>query len=247
MAALAVMAAGAQGAVIFTEDFGTLADGTEISTSNTDLTYVRVGTGGGSILAENPSSFGSGASAFITGPTSTSLNGIGVQSTLDFGSASSLSFSADFSLSDASGNIVFGLGSGTSFTGNVGFSTTQGLFWLQVNGTNFERRTSSAWTDIGGGTTLALNTNYSLLVEVDVVAGLMDISLNGTLLDNDVAVTTAAITNPTGFRIYSTNGSDVEIDNILLTAVPEPTAAMLLAGAGAMFWVSRRKRSVRSN
>lgn len=82
---------------------------------------------------------------------------------------------------------------------------------------------------------------------MDVVAGLMDISLNGTLLDNDVAVTSAAITNPTGFRIYSINGSDVEIDNIVLTAVPEPTAAMLLAGAGVMFWVSRRKRSVRSN
>lgn len=48
-------------------------------------------------------------------------------------------------------------------------------------------------------------------------------------------------------RFSATGGERIMVDNFSYTVVPEPTAAMLLAGAGVMFWVSRRKRSVRSN
>src|SRR4051812_39420446 len=85
----------ANGAV-FTEDFGTLANATTISTANTNLTYVRVGSAGGSITATNPSTVGTGASATIAGPTTTSLNGIGVQSTLGLTSQADLSFDLKF-------------------------------------------------------------------------------------------------------------------------------------------------------
>jgi hypothetical protein len=137
------------------------------------------------------------------------------------------------------------LGTGNSFTGNGTFTSNQGLFWLQADGSNFQRRTSGgAWVNVGGGTTLAINTNYTLLVEINLTTGLMDISLNGVLLDDGVGVTNAAI-DPTGFRVYSVSGSDVEIDNIVLTAVPEPaSAALVFGGLGSMFWMIRRRRLV---
>jgi PEP-CTERM putative exosortase interaction domain len=239
--ALTIAGANAQ-TIVFSENFGNLTDGTDISTSNTSLTYVRIGNGGGSIVAENPSSFGPGASAFITGPTNASLNGIGVQSTLDFHGASIITFSVDLRFTDLSGNVVIGLGSGGVFTNHNGFSTNDGLFWLQANGTNLQRRTSSNWVDISG-VTLAVDTNYTLLVEVDVTAGQMDIWLNGSQVADGVGVTTASITDPTGFRIYSVNGSNVEIDNIVLTAVPEPASAVMLAGGVGMILLNfRRKR-----
>lgn len=231
------MVAGAQAQlVVFEEDFGALANATTITTSNTDLTYVRVGTGTGSIEAQNPSNFGAGASAVITGPTTTSLNGIGVGDTLDFDGNNSISFALDFRLTDTSGQVVFGLGTGNRFTGDSTFSTAQGLFWLQANGTTFQRRTSD-WVDM---TTLTINTNYSLLVEANTTTGLMTVSLNGSPIAEDVAVTTASITAPTGFRVYSVNGSDVEVDNISITAIPEPSSALLL-GVGLLTLVLRRR------
>jgi len=225
-------------AVIFEEDFGTLASTTTITTSNTDLTYVRIGSGGGSIEALNPSTVGSGASVFITGPSGTSLNGIGVQSTLDFGTDNLITLSLDFSLTASAGQIVIGLGLGSTFTGNTVFNTTQGFFWLQINETQIQRRTSlSAWSNIG--TAISLNTTYNLTVETDTVTGLMDVILNGTKIADQVVVTTSSI-DPNGFRIYAVNGSSVEIDNISITAIPEPAAAVF--GSIGMFFLLRRRR-----
>ena len=225
---------------IFEENFGTFANGTSLSTSNTDLTYVRVGTQGGSIEAFNPSSFGSGASALITGPTGGSLNGLGVDNSLDFQGLDEISFALDFRISDSSGQIVFGLGDGNSFTSNLAFNTSQGLFWFQANGLDFQRRTSSSWESM---TTLSLDTNYSLLIEANTTTNLMSISLNGSSIASDVAVTTSGI-DPTGFRVYSVNGSNVELDNISITAIPEPGTLALVALTGVAAIVTlRRKRA----
>lgn len=242
-ALMAAISTGAYGqTVVFSEDFGNLANATTITTGNTDLTYVRVGTQGGSIAAVNPSSFGAGASALITGPSGGSLNGLGVGDTLDFGTAPALTFAADIRLTDSSGTIVIGLGTGTTFTGNGTFAGAQGLFWLQLNGTDFQRRTTdpNAWESMGS---VSLDTNYALLVEADLIAGTMTVSLNGTPFAEDVALTNASI-DPTGFRIYSVNGSNVEVDNITLTAIPEPSfyAALfsLFALAGSILYRRRK-------
>lgn len=254
MVALPAMTASAT--LVFTEDFTGLADGTDITTSNTDLTYVRIGTGGGVIDALDPGSFGTGPSAIITQNTSSgSLAGVGVRSTLP--SSNVYTLTLDLRLTNLTGDVVIGVGAGTSFTGDSTFSTSHGLFWLQSDSGNFERRTSSAWVDVGGSTSLALNTNYALRVVANgssspltypggsLAANTMDIYLDGSLIDNDVPVTTNGL-SANGFRMYQVNLGNFEVDNIQLytAAVPEPatlglaTVGVTLAGLGG--WKRRR-------
>ena len=192
-------------AQIFTEDFDTLSDGQALTTKNTNLTYIRAGVG--AIAGINPSSFGSGSSASILGITS-SLTGIGVGDSLP--SSNVYTLSVDFRINDVSaGDIVFGVGSGSRFTGNSTFSASQGLFWLRSDSGNFERRRSSSWSDTG--LTLQDNTLYSLHVvangssssitygDSSVAAGKLDIYMNDELLISDRNVTNSLSAD--GFRI----------------------------------------------
>lgn len=241
----------------FSEDFGTIASGTTITTSNTNLTYVRTGgSGAPNPTAINPSSFGSGSSASIQGLT-TSLTGIGVRNSLT--SSNVYTLSVDFLISDVSaGDIVFGVGSGSAFTSNGTFSTSNGLFWLQSDSGNFERRRGSGgWSNTG--LTLQDNTPYSLHVvangsssdisygDTTVAAGTMDIYVDDALLADDQTVTNSLQAD--GFRIYSISGALAEIDNIALyasaVAVPEPSTYALLAGMLALASVMLRRRSVK--
>jgi hypothetical protein len=243
------------GAPVFTEDFGGLANGEAITISNTSLTYVRIGSGGGVIDALAPGSFGTGPSAIVTQSSSSgSLNGIGVANTLPVSDVYELSL--DFRLTSLAGDVVIGVGSGSSFTQGSTFSTSQGLFWLQSDSGNFERRTSSSWSNIGGGTSLLADTNYTLRVIANgsgtplsysggaVAAGTMDVFLDGVLLDDDVTVTTSGL-QADGFRVYQVNEGNFEVDTITLTdtvAVPEPST-LALAGLGiAVAGLAARRR-----
>jgi hypothetical protein len=162
---------------------------------------------------------------------------------------------------DLTGDFVIGVGAGTSFTGNNDFTIAHGLFWIQSDSGNLERRTSSSWSNIGGGTTLTLNSNNLLHIIANgsaasasytggsVGAGKMDIYLNGTLLDDDVAVTTTGL-NATGFRMYNLSKGDTAVDNITLWSgavapIPEPsTGAILVLGSVALVAVrSLRKKN----
>jgi hypothetical protein len=249
VAMLGLPALPASATLVFTEDFEGLTNGTDISTSNTNLTYVRIGTG----------SFGTGASAIITQNTSqASLNGIGVGNTLPSSNVYTLAF--DLRLTNLTGDVVIGVGAGNSFTGNGTFQTNQGLFWLQSDSGNFQRRTSSAWVNVGGGTTLALNTNYAMRIVANgssspltypggsLAGNTMDIYLDGSLIDDNAPVTTNGL-SANGFRMYQVSLGNFEVDNIQLytAAVPEPStlglaaAGVALAGLGA--WKRRRAGS----
>ena len=245
--------------MVFQETFDDLSDGTTLSTANTDLTYLRIGTNG-SIKATSPGFFGTGASASITQSASSgSLSGIGVQSTLLPSSIYTMAF--NFRPLDLTGDFVIGVGTGVSFTGNSTFSAANGLFWLQLDSGNLQRRAGSTWSNIGVGTTLSLNSNNLLHIIANgsatsssytggsVGAGKMDIYLNGTLLDDDVAVTTTGL-NATGFRMYNVSKGDTAVDNITLWAgavapVPEPSSGALLVLGGAALVAVRsfRKKS----
>lgn len=244
-------------AVVFNEDFTGLSNAESLTTSNTALTYIRIGSGGGVIEGLSPGNFGTGASGIVTQNTSSgSLNGIGVGNTLPASNVYELAF--DLRLTNLSGDVVVGVGSGSSFTGNSTFSSSQGLFWVQSDSGNFERRTSSGWSDIGnGGTQLSLNTNYSINVVANgsgspvtypggsVAASTMDIYLDGLLLDDDVPVTTPGLTAD-GFRMYQVNLGNFEVDNITLDnlAVPEPNS-LALGVAGGMLVAAAVRRWMR--
>jgi hypothetical protein len=113
---------------------------------------------------------------------------------------------------------------------------------------------------VGGGTTLALNTNYAMRIVANgssspltypggsLAGNTMDIYLNGALIDNDAPVTTNGL-SANGFRMYQVSLGNFEVDNIQLytAAVPEPStlglaaAGVALAGLGA--WKRRRAGS----
>jgi hypothetical protein len=236
-------------AQMFYEDFGNLANGTVITTSNTSLTYVRIGTGGGSITAVNPSFF-SGAALQIVGPSSTSLNGIGVASGLEIGDV--FQFSLDFRLQNTTGQAVMGVGTGPSFTGNTTFSGAHGLFWLQISAGQLQHRTAGgSWANVSDP--LSTGTNYSLSVVVNrsnesvnygestLTAGRMDIILNNSVVATGVALTTPTVT-PDAFRIYSVTGANITLDNITLTPIPEPSTYAMILGLVALVGVATRRR-----
>ena len=149
---LVVRTAHAQ-APVFQEDFGTLADGIAITTSNTGFTYVRIGTGGGLIEAQNPSSVFEGtvsnsASILLGGTSSGSLNGIGRGDDLPASDVTTLSFALKLTENAADGNVFVGMGTGSMFTGNGTFVTSQLLWGIQSNNGALESRTTG-WNSVG--------------------------------------------------------------------------------------------------
>lgn len=239
--------------VVFLEDFGTLANGTAITTTNTNFDYVRTGTGGGTIEAVSPSSFLDSAMN-LGGSSSASLNGVGL--TTGLGNHNVVAFEVDLRTTDSTlGDLVLTSGQGSSFAGNGGFNTSQLFFALQIDNGNLEFRTTG-WNN--AGFTLANNTNYALGVYANnsggalsyasgsVADGRMDIVVNGTVVADDVAFSNNVTAD--AFRIYQVNGGQAyQLDNISirdsLSAVPEPCSLALLGVAG-IFILSLRRRTI---
>ncbi len=208
---------------VFAERFDLLDTG-PIDNTDTNLDYVRVGTGGGSIDGVAIGSF-DGPSIAITGPSTTSLNGIGVQNSLSVSDVYTLGFDARITKDD--GGIVFGLGSGTSFTGNSGFNTAQGLFWFEFRDGNLRVRQGGDWIPTSFSYTenqlmtihIVANGSVDNILDYDgngqnLDAGKMDVYINNVLVEDGIDVTNSLVVN--GFRFYSISGSDVEIDNIYI-------------------------------
>lgn len=231
----------ADAAPVFSEDFGNLANGTTITTSNTDFTYVRVGTGGGSITALNPSTLSTGASMVLAGPTSTSLNGVGVQSGLGLTDEAELSFKLKFA-DVSSGTLFIGMGSGTMFTGNGTFAGGSLFFGLQsLSGVLQYRDNSGAsgnW--VNAGFTFVDDTDYDMAIFGN--GSDLQISINGSPLA--LITDSRNSQNADAFRIYAVSGAvSYELDDIIVQ-VPEPsTFALLGCGAiGLAVYAKRRRR-----
>lgn len=262
LAAIGTLTANA--AVLFSEDFGNIANGTAITTSNTSFTYARISTGADPLLAAlNPGSF-SGASAQLRA-TNTSLTGLGVTSgtytafdvgTLEF----SLRTASSFSGMAAQTNFFIGVGTGANtFTNNSTFSGNDLTAALQINGSGQlqTRDSSNAWVNVGSA--LSTSTNYEFRFVFNgsgspvsyegytVAAGRADIFINGSLFGDDVSIRDAV--SVSAFRFYSVstpNPASFELDNVKLynSAIPEPsTYVMLIGGLAAAALVIRRRRS----
>lgn len=137
---------------IFTETFNGLLNNTNISTSNTNFDYVRIGNGGGSITAQVVNNV---TYMRLGGSESGSLNGVGVQSSLGEADVTTLNFR--MMLEETNGDIFFGLGKGSTFTGNSIFNTNDLMWGMQSDNGNLRYRTTS-WNNTGQ--TLIPLTNY---------------------------------------------------------------------------------------
>ena len=247
-----------KGDLIFSEDFGNIADGTNITTSNSNFNYRRIGGGGGAIVSANPSNFTQAAMS-LGGSSSGSLNGVGLTSGLGNHNFVGLSFnfqSADVSL----GDLVITTGKGSSFSGNGGFSTSQLFFGVQINNGALQYRDANAdWKS--PGFSLSDNTDYKIEIygnntgsDVDYGNGsvanqTLDILINGSTIADNVSFSNNQVAD--GFRIYQINdGQTYEIDDISLvdgnfSSVPEPTS-LLMFGATALIGLKRRRKNSRA-
>jgi len=249
---------GAQ-AQIFTENFGTLADGTAVTTLNTNFSYVRLSTGTSSILeTQNPGAF-TGSSVLINS-TSGSLTGLGGTgfSSFDVGTLN-FSLATPSSMTGASNALFFAVGAGTTFTGNSTFSGADLMAGYQILNGQLQVRTGSgsgSWTNVGSALSSSTNYDFSLVFNGSastvtygsnsVAAGTTDIFLNGTLVGNDVDITDNL--SATAFRFYTVSSSAgaYQLDNINLynSAIPEPSSFALiglgLSGLALLRWKQKK-------
>jgi hypothetical protein len=112
--------------LLFEEYFDTLTPGSAITTDNTAFDYVRIGTGGGSITAEEANGE---VHMRLGGTSSGSLNGAGITGGTDpgdesLGGAEVVTLNFRMRMENTDGTIFIGMGEGTMFTGNVTFNNT---------------------------------------------------------------------------------------------------------------------------
>ena len=254
MAFSAIAAVSSQGAVIYSQDFGTVADTTTLVATFGG----RIGTGTGTNIleAQNPSAFGTGASALMAAATqSGTMFKQGSFTSFDVGT---LSFS--LRTNNNTGVFLAMMGNGTSLTDNSGFTGSQLTGAWRITAGQLQARTGTSgtqtWTNVGSALTantsyifsIAFNGSASALTDYsgtnDLAAGAADIYLNGSLFGDDIDMVDAQSVVALKFYTESNGGSAFELDNVLLqdvaTIIPEPSAA-LLGGLGFLALLRRRR------
>jgi autotransporter-associated beta strand protein len=170
-------------AATWTYDFGTTTGTWNTGTSSSFLpsppsgtSFVRVGTGGGSVALENPgsTSLGAGSELVLTAPTATSVNKFSV---FDYTGSNYYSLSFSTIISGNSGVFTFFTGNGASFSNANTFTGTESAaslrFGLGASTISGSYRNVSTWTALS-----------SLSVSKDSV---MDFAIYG---NNDASSTT---------------------------------------------------------
>ena len=235
MATLAVLAAGAQGAVLVGWDFDNLTGGTNnygASPLTPDTTITNATAVG----------LTRGAGVGTTGSAATNAWGGNGLNETSFANALAGGDFITFSMS-ASGGYELSFDSIDAY--NVrrsGTGATTGQWQYQIGTGSFVNLGNEiTW---GGTTTSAGNAQSA--IDLSGISSLQGVSETVTfrlvVWGASGATGTWYLNDPS-----AAPGIDFSVSGSVVSAIPEPSSAMLLAGAGAMFWVSRRKRSVRSN
>ncbi len=221
---------------IFSENFGTLANNTALTTSNTAFSYIRVGTSTTSntivnqIVASNPGSF-TGSSALISakGGSISTVDKTGLTS---FSSGTfTFKFKTPSSLTTAV--MLSAVGSGSTFGGGSTFTGAHLSAAFQVAGTSLQIRTAGAWTTVQ---TVAVNTTYEICIVFNNTAGSLSygdsktlpsnkchVWINGSYVNEYSAATSSLAA--TAFKIYTTT-AQFEVDDIAVyNTLPSATVA----------------------
>ncbi len=227
-------------AQIFSEDFGNHISGSDVTTSNSSLSYVRIGSGGGEIKYTQ-SSLGDSSSIRMGGSSSGSLVGVGVLDQV-LTPTRLASFRARLKSTDWTlGNLVISLGSGSRFSSNSGYTTSQLLAALQIDNGEVNIRDGSSW--VSTDTLLENNRSYDFLLLMNGSAntesyaqetlppGTCDLYLNGFLIADDFVIPNNQ--DLTAFRVYQTQGSMLfEIENLEIFNGLTPPSILVRDG----FW-----------
>jgi hypothetical protein len=197
---------------------------------------IRIGTQGGVARLVNPGNpcVGTASELVIDAPTGSSLNKF---SMFDLPAGAALTMRFECALSGGRGEWYCFIGTGTTYSGNIGFSGTQtftGLRWIvdSLGTVALFVRSGSAWTAV----TLPLSRDslmrfdvycnnrvntehYSYTANESVASRSVDIWLNGVLIANDVAKAGLADTSSIdSFMFYGSsspnNGCSISIDDI---------------------------------
>lgn len=209
---------------IFSENFGNLSDATILTTSNTNFSFIRVGTSTtansivNEIIAKNPSSFT--ASSGLIGAKGTSISTVDKTGLTSFSSGTfTFKFKTPSTLTSA---VMFsGVGTGASFGSASGFAGAQLSSAFQVNGTNLQIRSAGAWTT---ATAVATSTTYTVVIVFNNTAGSLSYGNGNVLASNKCDLwidgvligtysTATASLAASAFRIYTTT-SEFEVDDI---------------------------------
>lgn len=243
----------------FTENFGTLANSTALTTSNTSFSYIRVGTSSSGtppnrIIAKDPSSF-TGSSALI-GAKGGSVSTVDKTGLSSFTSGT-LTFKLKTPSSLTSAVLVSAVGTGASFGSSSGFTGVQLSAGFQINGTNLQVRDNGSWTT---AKVVSTSTSYTVTLIFNNTVGSLNYGSGNTLASNKchlwvdgvfVDEYTAATANlaASAFRIY-TNTSEFEVDDIAVynTLPVSPTLPVsLLSFSGYKDGIRNQLRWVTSS
>ncbi|MFZ4678806.1 MAG: beta strand repeat-containing protein, partial [Flavobacterium sp.] len=240
---------------IFSENFGTLANGTNLTTSNTAFSFVRLGTSTGGtftnqIKAKNPFtvSGGSGSSALL-GANGGSISTIDKTGLTSFSSGTFVfKFLTPSTLTGAV--MLSGVGTGASFGSANGFTGAQLSAAFQVSGTNLQIRSGGAWTTVQ---TIAASTSYTVALvfnnsasaltygsSISLPSNKVDVWVNGIFVNQYNSATSSL--SASAFRIYATT-TQFEIDDVAVynslpassSSVPgAPTIGTITPGNGQL-------------
>ncbi|MDQ0476855.1 YDG domain-containing protein [Chryseobacterium sp. MDT2-18] len=226
LSSIGVWGQGTLGTPVFSENFGTLADATALTTANTNFSFVRVGISTtvnsltNKIVAKNPSSFTQSSGVISAkGASISTVDKTGLTSFNKGVFTFKVKTPSDLSTSGAA--LISAVGTGVSFGTANGFTGAQLSAAFQINGTDLQIRAAGVWTSVQ---TVAVSTNYTVTIVFNNTTGSLPYGNGETLPANKVHIwidgikkgeytSATASLAAAAFRIYTTT-AEFEVDDI---------------------------------
>lgn len=252
---------GTFGTPIFSENFGSIANNTDLTSSNTAFTYTRVGTSTttnsftNQIKSKNPSSFT--ASSMMIGAKGGSVSTVDKTGFTSFNSGAYTFKVRTPSSLTATAVLFSAIGNGSSFASNNVATLSQISAGFQLIGSELQIRSNGGWVKVQD---ITAATNYTIAIIFNNTASSLSYGDSQTLPGNRVHIWVNGVkqgsdyvsaTNSyaaTAFRIYATTG-EFEVDDVTVyntlpissatcPAPTSPTAGTITSSAATISWTA---------